>query len=133
MGLFKPRACKEKNYKKYELDLFINLKTLAKISEEDVVNHSYYCIPINSPLYKKCFNISYSLIRFYTLNIEKKEYQFKRNYLLSKTRGLFSNQKKKEGVLIETYLVKKEQLDLLPDDYYKMFKIGLNDEKKEEK
>ena len=124
MRLFKPRACKEKNYRQYEVDLYINLMTLAKMAEEDELEKKYYSIPVNSPVYRKCFDISYSLIRFYTLNKDiNKEYQFKRNYLLSKTRGLFSNQKKKETHLVTTYLVKKEQLDMLPNDYFKMFKI----------
>ena len=49
---------------------------------------------------------------------------FKRNFLLTKTRGLFSNQEKINHSLHDTYLVKCEQLDALPSLYFNMFHLN---------
>ena len=48
---------------------------------------------------------------------------FKRNYLLSKTRGIFSNQEIDKSGLVDTYRIKCTQLDALPKDYFKMFHL----------
>ncbi|MCR5231190.1 MAG: hypothetical protein K6B64_00915 [Acholeplasmatales bacterium] len=136
MKLFRPRSANEKNYKKLELDLYLNLVTLQKLAQEDTQEPKYYFISPSDKVYRQGYKLCYSLVKFYTKNREeKKEYQFKRNYLLSKTRGLYSNQKKKQSNLYEAYLVKKELIDALADDYYKMFKIekAYDEVKKEEK
>ena len=124
MGIFKPRAAKESNYKKMELDLYINFVALQKTAQVDNEEKKYYFISSGDKIYRKGFNLCYSLVKFYTKHREeRKEYQFKRNYLLAKTRGLYSNQKVKKAKLYEAYLVRKDIIDELADNYLKMFKI----------
>ena len=124
MGIFKPRAAKESNYLELELELYVNFVALQKTVQVDNEEKKYYFISSSDKTYRKGFNICYSLVKFYTKHREeKKEYQFKRNYLLAKTRGLYSNQKVKKSKLFEAYLVRKEIIDELANNYLKMFKI----------
>ena len=100
------------------------METLIKTAQVDDKDTKCYFISSADKIYRKGFNLCYSLVKFYTKHREeKKEYQFKRNYLLSKTRGLYSNQKIKPSKLFEAYLVNIEQLDDLSKNYLKMFKI----------
>ena len=124
-SLFKPRGATEKNYMQYEKDLFIALETLKKVCQMGEIEKKSYVISSTHPAYRKAFNLSYSLVKFYTKHREEsKEYMFKRNFLLSKTRGIFSHQSKENNKFSDMYFIKIEQLDSLPSTYFKMFKLN---------
>lgn len=121
MELFKPRAATFKNYKQREIDFYISLVTLQKTMTS---NKKEYVVFSNKKEYRKAFRLSYSLVKFYTRHREeRKEFAFKRNYILSKTRGIFSEQAYKRRKLGDDYLIKKDQFDSLVEDYLRMFKI----------
>lgn len=121
MELFKPRAATFKNYKQREIDFYVSLVTLQRTM---IYNKKEYVINSNAKEYRKSFRLSYSLVKFYTKHREeKKEYAFKRNYLLSKTRGIFSEQDYKRKKLADDFIIKKDQFDNLVEDYLRMFKI----------
>jgi len=121
MELFKPRAATFKNYKQREIDFYVSLTILQKTM---ISTKKEYVISSNAKEYRKAFRLSYSLVKFYTKHKEeRKEFAFKRNYLLSKTRGIFSEQDYKRKKLGDDYLIKKDQYDQLVSDYLRMFKI----------
>ena len=123
-GLFKPRSANYNNYIDYEQKLYIALETLKSVCERGKIEDKCYVITVTNPSYKSAYNLSYSLIRFYTKHLEEKtEYKFKRNFLLTKTRGLFSNQEKGTGGIAAIYLVPCELLNNLPKLYFDMFHL----------
>ena len=125
-GLFKPRSANYNNYIDYEQKLYIALETLKSVCERGKIEDKCYVITVTNPSYKSAYNLSYSLIRFYTKHLEEKtEYKFKRNFLLTKTRGLFSNQEKGTGGIAAIYLVPCELLNNLPKLYFDMFHLKI--------
>ncbi len=115
LQLFKPRGATIKNYIQYEKDLYIALETLKEYCKQGEIEDKCYVISSNLPIYRKAYNLSYSLVKFYTKNrLESKEMMFKRNFILTKTRGLFSHQNVQKNTLSDSYLVSCEQLDSLP-------------------
>ena len=122
--IFRPRGATQRNYMQYEKDLYIALETLKGMCQRGIIEKNNYIVPSNLPAYRSAYKYSYGLVKFYTKHREEsKEFMFKRNFLLSKTRGLYSNQKIKPSKLFEAYLVNIEQLDDLSKNYLKMFKI----------
>lgn len=125
LQLFKPRGATKNNFSKYEKDLYIALETLKAYCKRGEIKDKCYVVQSNLPVYRKAFNLSYSLVRFYTkYREESKEMMFKRNFLLSKTRGMFSNQEVIHNALHDTYLINCKQLDELPSLYFNMFHLN---------
>jgi hypothetical protein len=112
MKLFGPKAAKEKNYKQMELDLYTSLTTFRSILQKDELEDGCYVVGTNEAAYRKCFNFCYGLLKFYTKHSdESKEFKFKRNFLLSKTRGIFSDQKLVKTKFLEAYYIEPKRLD----------------------
>lgn len=124
MNLFGPRAFKEKNYKQKELELYTSLQTFRSILQRDELENGCYLVGQTDKSYRACFNLCFGLLKFYTKHKdEAKEYQFKRNFLLSKTRGIFMDQKKYETKIVACYLIEPSKLDRMINEYYNMFKV----------
>ncbi len=123
--LFKPRGATKKNYIARERDLYIALETFKEICKLGKIEKGYYIVQASNSSYRRAFDLSYSLVKFYTkYREESKSFMFKRNYLLSKTRGIFSNQEVDKSSLVDIYRIKCSQLDALPEDYFKMFHLN---------
>ena len=125
MSLFGPKAAKESNYKEKELDLYVELETWNSILKTDELDEKgCYVVGVNEKQYRKCFNLCYGLIKYYTKHKDEgKEYQFKRNFLLSKTRGIFSDQKRLKTKFIECYYIEPAKLEKFINEYFTMFKL----------
>lgn len=124
-SLFKPKGATEKNFMQYEKDLYIALETLKEVCKHGEKEKDCYLIQSTNKAYRKAFNLSYSLVKFYTKHREEsKEYMFKRNFLLTKTRGLFSKQESSKNALSDLYYVKCDLIESLPSNYFKMFHLN---------
>ena len=124
-GLFKPRSANLKNYKQYEKDLYIALETLKAVCKQGKIEDKCYVFSSTNPTYRQAFNRSYALTSFYSKHREEsKEFMFKRNFLLSKTRGLFSHQKSIQSGFSNIYYVSCELIDSLPSNLFKMFHLN---------
>jgi hypothetical protein len=123
--LFKPRGATKKNYIAREKDLYIALETLKEVCKQGKIEKDCYVVTSSNPSYRRAFDLSYSLVKFYTkFRDESKEFMFKRNFLLTKTRGLFSHQENEKAAFADIYYVKCELMDSLPSTYLKMFHLN---------
>ena len=123
--IFKPRGANKNNYIQKEKDLYIALETLKEVCKYSKIEKDCYVVTSTNSTYRKAFDLSYSLVKFYTkFREESKEFMFKRNFLLTKTRGLFSHQNTEKAALSDVYFIKCELIDSLPSTYFKMFHLN---------